>query len=419
MRILMVTATFPVLSESGVEQLVYGLADAGHDVLVVSLERGNRVAARPQPASGAGRVSTTCVGIDNRPQRRVATLGRDAARAVKFDVAFARRAAAHCWRASNGGREFLDRLARTLPFGTWDPDVVHFAFATIASDFWDAFRLVEQPSVVSCRGSDVRIHPLVDERLAERLPHILSSATKVHCVSREMAERAEERGLPRGSAVVIPPAIDLRLFRRHPVRDDADGVLRLVTVGRVHWVKGLEDAFRAVRLLVDRGLDVRYTVVGDGDEEPTAAAKLALRDLRLEDRVTLLGPRPRPQMPSLLAAADVFVLPSLSEGISNAALEAMAIGRPVVATAVGGMSEAVRDSVDGFVVKPRDPAALATALEQLVDPGRRHAMGTAAAQRVSADFNLERQVPRFESLYEDAVASRRVTRRHLAPVKAG
>jgi glycosyltransferase involved in cell wall biosynthesis len=232
-----------------------------------------------------------------------------------------------------------------------------------------------------------------------------------------MSERAEERGLPHGTAVVIPPAIDLQLFCPHPPRDDSDGVLQLVTVGRLHWVKGLEDAFRAVRLLVDRGHDVRYTVVGDGDEEPTAAAKLALRDLRLEDRVTLLGPRPRPQVPSILAAADVFVLPSLSEGISNAALEAMAVARPVVTTGVGGMSEAVRDGIDGYVVTPRDPAALAAALEQLLDRRRRHEMGTAAAQHVIADFSLERQVAHFELLYHEAVAARRVAGRHLSVVQ--
>jgi glycosyltransferase involved in cell wall biosynthesis len=101
-----------------------------------------------------------------------------------------------------------------------------------------------------------------------------------------------------------------------------------------------------------------------------------------------------------LETADVYLLPSVSEGVSNAALEAMAMSLPVVATAAGGMPEAITDGVDGMIVPPRDAAAFADRIAVLLDdPGRRVALGAAARKRVEAAFSLERQTGRFLAEY--------------------
>jgi glycosyltransferase involved in cell wall biosynthesis len=102
-----------------------------------------------------------------------------------------------------------------------------------------------------------------------------------------------------------------------------------------------------------------------------------------------------------LAALDIFVLSSDWEGMSNALLEAMAAGLPVVATAAGGTPDVVAEGRTGLLVPPRDPCALAEAIESLVrDPDLRHSMGRAGRERVAECFSVERMVERTQTLYE-------------------
>jgi glycosyltransferase involved in cell wall biosynthesis len=130
--------------------------------------------------------------------------------------------------------------------------------------------------------------------------------------------------------------------------------------------------------------------------------------LELADAVALLGAVPRKEVAELLARSDIFVLPSLFEGLSNACIEAMATGLPVVVTDVGGMSELVRDGVDGFVVPPEDPAALAERIGKLIDdPTLAERFGSSGRTRVEESFRLEDQLDAFEKVYSRLSGLRR------------
>jgi glycosyltransferase involved in cell wall biosynthesis len=128
-------------------------------------------------------------------------------------------------------------------------------------------------------------------------------------------------------------------------------------------------------------------------------------DLGIADRVRFIGEQP--QVADVLAALDVFVMPSRHEGLGVAVLEAMAMSLPVVASAVGGIPEVVKPRETGLLVPPDDPAALAAALNELLrDVEKAKRMGVAGRERVLAEFSMEEMASRYERLYDDV--SRRV-----------
>ena len=152
---------------------------------------------------------------------------------------------------------------------------------------------------------------------------------------------------------------------------------RLLMVGQVGLRKGSADLAAACRLLRRRGVAFCCRVAGPLLADP---ARPELQG------PTYLGPVPRSQMRQEFARADVFVLPSLAEGMALAALEAMACGIPVVTTAAAGSP--VRHGLEGFLVPERDPEALADRLQQLLDDRPRARLG-AAARRRAAEFTWE------------------------------
>jgi glycosyltransferase involved in cell wall biosynthesis len=171
-----------------------------------------------------------------------------------------------------------------------------------------------------------------------------------------------------------------------------------LSTGRLHWTKGYEFGLMALRTLVDQGHDVHYEIVGSGPDE--GHLRYTVSDLGLKERVTFAGKRSSTQVREALEQCDLYMLPSLSEGISNAALEAMAMEIPVVTTNAGGMPEAVEDRVDGLVVPRRAPDALAEGIATLLrDRELRTELGRTARRRTERDFSLRRQIDTFVSEY--------------------
>ena len=173
------------------------------------------------------------------------------------------------------------------------------------------------------------------------------------------------------------------------------------TVGRLHPVKGTSYLLEAFADLAPGHAEAILLLVGDGPQR-TQLEELA-RCLGVSERVRFLGNRS--DVSRLLQAMDVFVLASVWEGMPNAALEAMAVGLPVVATGVGGTPEAVVDGETGLLVPPRDPDGLAQAIARLLrDPELWRTMGQAGRRRVEQHFSVEQMVRQTERLYEELLS---------------
>ena len=172
-------------------------------------------------------------------------------------------------------------------------------------------------------------------------------------------------------------------------------------VGRLAPQKGVRYLLQAAGLARAAGAEFHLLLVGEGDEEP--ALRALIGRLGLNDRVTLAGYRP--DVPQVLAALDLFVLPSLYEGLPLTLLEAMAVGRPVIATDVPGNRDPIRHGETGWLVPSRDPAALAAALGALLaDPGERERLGRNARAAALARPTVADQVKQIAGLYREVLA---------------
>jgi glycosyltransferase involved in cell wall biosynthesis len=183
-------------------------------------------------------------------------------------------------------------------------------------------------------------------------------------------------------------------------------------IGRVVSGKGIGFYVQAARILADRGRDVYFLMIGAHSVEQNRQSELQslAKELRIQDRMIFTGQRS--DVPEILSEVDVVVHPSLTEGLSNVILEAMAAGIPVVATRVGGNPELVEDGRTGFLVSAGSAVEIADAICRLLDaPQMARAFGDRARKRVLAEFAIDRMLAQTEALYLRLCEQRLVLRR--------
>ena len=293
---------------------------------------------------------------------------------------------------------------------------------------WELYRLFrrERPHIVHTHAWGTLVEGLIAARLA-RVPivvhgehgtlqlrrrhrvcqrHVWSRVDRVLSVSTRLAERmAREVGFPPDRIQTIRNGVDLSRFAGRTGRAEARRALALPAdtpivgaVGRLVPVKDHTCLIEAVARLGRDGLRPLVVIAGDGPLRTFIENRVAA--LGIDGQLRLLGHRP--DIDTVLAALDVFALPSRSEGLSNTILEAMAAGLPVVATRVGGADEMVIHGTTGLLVPASSPQELAAALRRILsDPAMRTAMGKAGRARVEREFDLAETIRRYERLYTD------------------
>jgi sugar transferase (PEP-CTERM/EpsH1 system associated) len=195
--------------------------------------------------------------------------------------------------------------------------------------------------------------------------------------------------------------VDVERFTPAEERRSVETAVVIGTVGRLDPVKKQDLLLDALARICQRQPNVKLTIVGDGPlREPLRSHAT---ELGVADRVNFTGARS--DAPELMRSFDVFVLPSINEGISNTILEAMATGLPVVAGRVGGNPEIVADGVTGRLYDPVDASGLEQALmPYLTDPVVRRAHGAAGRARVVQNFSLAAMVGRYQNFYDELLA---------------
>jgi len=239
-------------------------------------------------------------------------------------------------------------------------------------------------------------------RLATRLTNPLTDAVEVNS---EIGGRAIERdlGVPSEKIELVRSGLDLSVFssanRRDELRSEfgvtADQHL-IVYMGRLRTVKGVEFGIRAFATALEQLPNIRMVLAGEGDQRNFLGSLVS--ELGISEQVEFLGVRN--DVPELLGAADSVLMPSLTEGFPRTAIEAMAAGKPVIATNVGGTPEAVIDGETGILVPARDSDALSAAIVRLVgDTDLQARLAQAGRKRAEKNYSVDRYVSRLDELY--------------------
>jgi colanic acid/amylovoran biosynthesis glycosyltransferase len=248
---------------------------------------------------------------------------------------------------------------------------------------------------VSFRGFDHYVFPL---KHPDCYTLLFKLVDKVHVLSQGMRKSISTKGIPNGKIYVITPAFDMR--KRIATISRADNKkINLITVARLHWIKGLEYTLESLALLMQSGADFHYTIIGEGEERERLM--FAVYQLGLTDRVTFCGRLSHDETIQKLAQADIYIQYSIQEGFCNAVLEAQAMGLLCVVSDAEGLSENVWPDKTGWVVPKRNPTALAAKIKAILKltSEERERISKAAAERVSTHFSLEQQRSSFMTFY--------------------
>lgn len=344
------------------------------------------------------------IGAGNPPstfiQRQIDILGRRQVKVVLFPE-FSKHKYLNCLLCKKG---ITAHLSHDMTEAVKNADIIHFQWPTHLITFGSIARKFRKPVVLSLRGRQINILPYMpyQEKYVHDLKRVLPLCDAYHCVSEDIMEEAANFGLRKEHAWINRPAVDTTVFSPlNPIPDSQP--LKVAMVGALIWRKGYEYGLLAFKKVLSSGLKATLLIAGDGPER--GRVEYTVHDLGLSEHVQLLGKQSPEAVRDLLRSSQILLHASLSEGIANVVLEGMACGLPVVATDAGGLREALIDGREGFLVPPRDVAAMAHKLALLLgNEELRHECGKAARARAVEQFDIAQQGDRFVAMYKAVLA---------------
>lgn len=395
MRLNLIVNSFPTVSETFLFNKVTGLEAIGYEVLVCSLneshdldyyqERLKEWSGRKVYYSKQKWTFFLALLIDSRLRKRNQELKKN-------------------------GKYFKSRLGllRKWHFINSDkPTIIHFAFSGIAAEYNEVLEMPTDAQIFfSCRGSAEKIRPLIDEDRGIKLEGAFKSANRIHCVSEDMRQTVSKFGGTAEKTFINYPSINTQRFDFHRRSQhylaSQEHPFKILSTGRLHYQKGYVYALLAIKKLSEKGLNVEYNICGAGPEE--GLIKYMIQELSLGDIVKMHGKVSGVTVKAMLAKTDLFLLPSIYEGIANAALEAIASGVPLLTTTAGGMNEVIKNKHNGIITDCFSADQLADGIQFYHDnPDLALGFAEKALETLKADFLHEQQIKVFDEEYKKAI----------------
>ena len=252
---------------------------------------------------------------------------------------------------------------------------------------------------VSFRGFDINVYPIKHPDCYKTL---FKKVDKVHSISNYLLQQAYRLGLSTSVPYqIITPAVDLQKLPSHDGPSAKQWVL--ATVARLHWIKGLETALKAVQILHQQGCNITYHIIGDGDRKNRERYQFLVQELGIEGIVVFHGRQSHAATLAQMAMSSLYVQPSLNEGFCNAVLEAQGMGLLTVASKVGGLPENIEDEKTGWLVPSNNSEALAQKIREVMELPKevRDKIRMQATHRVQEQFGILAQQTAFQEFYKE------------------
>jgi N-acetyl-alpha-D-glucosaminyl L-malate synthase BshA len=278
-----------------------------------------------------------------------------------------------------------------------NPDIVHGQDMGMAIVGFLSKCILKKPYVTYGRGTDIYF-PKPFKKSISKL--ILKNADAAIALTNDMKRKMQETYSK--DVFVIPNGIEPERFYRTQgdeirVKLEIKVNQKLILfVGRLHPVKGVKYLIKAMDIVRQKN-NAKLILVGKGPEENSL--KTLVKQMHLEDYVKFIGQVPNEQIPSLYAAADILVLPSLSEGFPVTVLEAMASGLPIIATRVGGLPEVIEEGRNGFLVEPKNPKQIAEKILLLLENNKLRENISKNNIRKAMSYSWQNVVQQLENVY--------------------
>ncbi|MBG9377152.1 glycosyltransferase family 4 protein [Panacibacter sp. DH6] len=387
LRIGIILPSFPVLSETFFLTKVSGLCQRGHEVIVFSSRDSTEVNnLSSYHLDQFSNLTITSLDFNSSFLKLLITCLSQpvtAIRSIHFVPKIIRR------------RLFENLCVAKL--NNSNCDIYHFGYSSIALGYLPIIRLLKGRKVISCRGTAENVKLVSEKQRLKNLAFLFAETDKIHCVSNAMKHVMQGYGAPQQKIFVNRPAIDTQFFTRSSVKKN-DDIITILSVGRLVFQKGFLVGMLAVASLKERFGSFVWKIIGDGPEMEELT--LHIHALGLSDNIEMLGKRTREEIKRCYEACDIYFLPSVSEGLANAVLEAMAMEVAVVSSDTGGMQEAVTNNYDGLLCKNYDTAAMSEALYKLCTNNELRNNLSANARKTAVErFDTKRYIDVFEEAY--------------------
>lgn len=292
-------------------------------------------------------------------------------------------------------------LCKLLPILLNKPDVFHVQWIKGGVE-WDFLTRFGIKLVGSFRGAHINYTPIIEPKYVKIYKKSFPKFDAFHAVSKSIAHEATKYGANINKTTVIPGAVSPSLLEI-PISTKKSKVIRIMSVGRFHWKKGYNFALDACKKLKDQGIKFEYTIIGGVGVEDIPFQR---RDLGLEEDVKFIDQLAHSEVLEMYKDCDLFLLPSVEEGIANVVLEAMSIGIPVISTNCGGMSELINNK-NGWLVPVRDPKAICNAVIAYsnLDELEINRMIISARETIKTNHLIPDQIAQFDEMYQSIISS--------------
>ena len=286
-----------------------------------------------------------------------------------------------------------------------DPDIIHVQSTMIGMAGFLSKMLLRKPYVIFAHGSDI-YHHWAFHKFSSRL--VFRRASAVIALTEHM--KREMQKIYNREILVIPNGVSLKSFESITTPEILRGKLGLdktaeilLFVGRLHTVKGLKYLIEAMKIISHKHAKVNLVLVGGGNERQYLHEMV--KKLRLSKCVLFVGQVPNSKISEYMFASDIFVLPSLSEGLPVTILEALAAGLPIVTTNVRGLPEIVKNGENGFTVDPQNPTQLAERIMFLLSNNELRQKIFANNVIKAKEYSWEAVVEKLEKVYLNATTA--------------